>query len=286
MATTLTPEKGALARKRAVSEGGVSPAAEPSLFALCGFVPSNVRKIFAISAAMLIPVFWHRNIVQCDLGSHVYNAWLATLISKGQAPGLYLTRRWDNVLCDNLLTWLGPHLGWGIAERSVVAISVLIFFWGAFLLVSAMPRRPVWFLLPAVATVAYGWTLQIGFSNYYLALGLGFWAVALLWRGGKRERLLGLLLLPLVLFAHLLGLVVAVGCVSYLKIREILPGYWKILPLTAAAAFIVALRHFLASHYQVEWASALPLYLMNGLNGVDQIVLGPQYRGLARILFL
>jgi len=41
---------------------------------------------FAISALMVVPCWWHRRIEAGDLASHVYNAWLAQLIEKGQAP--------------------------------------------------------------------------------------------------------------------------------------------------------------------------------------------------------
>jgi len=54
-------------------------------------------RIFVLSALLAVPCFWHRRIEAGDLASHVYNAWLGQLIEKGQAPGLYLVSRWDNV---------------------------------------------------------------------------------------------------------------------------------------------------------------------------------------------
>src|SRR5438132_14290050 len=45
--------------------------------------------VLALSAAVLIPCFWHRRIEAGALGSHVYNAWLVQLIGKEQAPALY-----------------------------------------------------------------------------------------------------------------------------------------------------------------------------------------------------
>jgi hypothetical protein len=240
-----------------------------------------------ISLGVLIPIFWHRNVVECDLGSHVYNAWLATLIEKGQAPGLYLARQWDNVLFDVMLESMGKIIGWNAAERVALSISVLVFFWGTLALMKAMAGRPSWFLIPAVAMVTYGWTFQIGFSNYYLSLGLAFWAIALLWKGKSRyQRLIGLALLPLALFAQSLGFLFALGALFYLKIRELLPGFWKILAPLVTAATIALAREYLGAHYQVKWASALPLFIMNGLNGVDQLVFNPEYRDLARAVFL
>ena len=39
------------------------------------------------SIAVLIPSFWHKQIAAGDLGSHLYNAWLAQLVEQGKAPG-------------------------------------------------------------------------------------------------------------------------------------------------------------------------------------------------------
>jgi hypothetical protein len=40
-----------------------------------------------------------------DLASHTYNAWLAQLIVRGQAPGLYVVSQATNVLSE--LLWRG-----------------------------------------------------------------------------------------------------------------------------------------------------------------------------------
>ena len=54
------------------------------------FLGRHWTRVLGISAALLLPCFWHRHIEAGDLGSHLYNAWLAQLIENGQAPGLYL----------------------------------------------------------------------------------------------------------------------------------------------------------------------------------------------------
>ncbi len=59
--------------------------------------------IVVISALLLILCFWHRHIEAGDLGSHLYNAWLAQLIEQGRTPGLYTVRPWTNILLDVLL---------------------------------------------------------------------------------------------------------------------------------------------------------------------------------------
>lgn len=268
LVTTLEPREGALA-----------PA--------WSFARGHTWAIGAVSLALLIPCFWHRHLVGSDLASHVYNAWLATLIRSGQAPGLYLVHRSNNVLFDVILEWLGMLFGWAAAERIAVSLSVWVFFWGVFALMSAAARRASWYLMPGIAMIAYGWTFQVGFSNYYLSLGLGFWSAALLWRGKGWELVVGVALLPFVLLAHPLGLAFVLGAVAYARIHEALPGFWKLLPLAAAIAAILVVRAYLTHHYSIQWISnPLPLYLVNGLNGVDQLVLGSSYRNLARIVFL
>jgi hypothetical protein len=251
------------------------------------FIRAHALAIGAVSIALLVPCFWHERIEACDLGSHVYNAWLASLIEQGKVPGLYLVHQWNNVLFDILLTRFGTVFGWAAAERIVVSITVLIFFWGAFALISAASGRAAWTLVPALAMIAYGWTFNIGFFNYYLSLGLAFWSAALLWRGKGTERLAAIALMPLVLLAHPLGLIWLIGTVIFAKATEELPGWFKVLPVALGALLLYAVRSFLAHRYAVQWLpSPVPFYLMNGLNGVDQLVLGFRYRTLARIVFV
>src|SRR6202795_4306794 len=128
-----------------------------SLGATSDFLRRFWLQASAISVGLLIPCFWHRRIEAGDLGSHVYNAWLAQLIKRGQAPGLYLARQWNNVLFVFLLLKLGNAFGLAAAQKIVVPLCVLLFFWGAFALIAAVSRRPPWFLLPCLVMLAYGW---------------------------------------------------------------------------------------------------------------------------------
>ena len=84
------------------------------------FVRAKKWLILVISAAMIVPCLWHRHIEAGDLGSHVYNAWLAQLIEKGQAPGLYIVRQWNNVLFDWLLLHTANIVGFAAAEKIVL----------------------------------------------------------------------------------------------------------------------------------------------------------------------
>src|ERR1700739_432462 len=128
--------------------------------AAADFLRQYWLQAIAVSAGLLIPCFWHRRIEAGDLASHVYNAWLAQLIQHGQAPGLYLTRQWNNVLFDLLLLKLGNLFGVAAAQKIVVPLCVLIFFWGAFAFIAAVSRRSPWFLLPCLAMLGYGWAFH------------------------------------------------------------------------------------------------------------------------------
>jgi hypothetical protein len=109
------------------------------------------------------PVYDIRGIEAGDLGSHVYNAWLAQLIERGQAPGLYLVTKWSNVLFDLAIGWTTEWMGLPEAEKLVVPIFVLIFFWGCFALISAASRKPAWYLTPAIAMLTFlDLLLQVG----------------------------------------------------------------------------------------------------------------------------
>src|SRR5450755_3970897 len=102
-------------------------------------------RIGLISAGVLVPCFWQRHIEAGDLGSHVYNAWLAQLIGQGRAPGLYLAPQWHNVLFDFVLLGVANVAGLLVAEKVAVALAVLIFFWGVFVLLVALTERVPWF---------------------------------------------------------------------------------------------------------------------------------------------
>src|SRR6266404_9620227 len=169
------------------------------LAAVAGFLRQFWLRILLLFAVLAVPCFWHRRIEAGDLASHVYNAWLAQLIEKGQAPGLYLVGRWDNVLFDFMLLRLGKFVGYSVAEKIAVYASVLIFFWGAFAFVAAVTERVPWFLAPCIAMLAYGYSFNMGFMNYYLSLGLACFGLALFWRAQGRGWIYGAVLLPFVL---------------------------------------------------------------------------------------
>ena len=242
------------------------------------FVRDHWRRMLAISALALVPCFWRRRIECSDLGSHVYNAWLAQLIRHGDAPGLWLAHPWTNVLFDFVLSFFGALFGLAgpqhLAEKFAVSLCVLIFFWGAFALVAAAARRPPWLLTPVLALVAYGYTFRMGFFNYYLALGLSFFALALSWRGRDLERLIALALAPLVLLGHVTALIWLAGAAIYVGVAQLLPPRKQFLLLVPAIAGMAALHLYFWRHFIVEAAPESPLWY----SGADQLVLyGERY---------
>jgi hypothetical protein len=241
--------------------------------------------VLCLSALVIIPCLWHRHIEAGDLGSHVYNAWLAQLIGKGQAPGLYLARQWNNVLFDVALLHAANLVGFAAAEKVVVSASVLVFFWGVFALVSAVTQRAIWVLTPCIAMLAYGYSFNMGFCNYYLSIGLGCFCLALVWprdrAAGREDWVAAAALAGLAWSAHPLGFLWAVAMVVYVFIRRVMLGWWKAAALVGAMAVLAALHWYLhrRTDLTVDWQRGLPLWQ---LNGADQLmVYGDRYTTLA-----
>jgi hypothetical protein len=246
------------------------------------FVREKKWIILAISIAMIAPCLWHRRIEAGDLASHVYNAWLAQLIEKGHAPGLYLVRQWNNVLFDWTLLHAANIVGFAAAEKIIVSLCVLIFFWGVFAFVAAASGQPPWFLTPCIAMLAYGYSFNMGFLNYYLSIGLASFSLAQLWRGRGLERLLGLVMVPFVILAHPIGFLWLAGVILYASLWPKLPNLWRLALPVAALALLYAVHSYLAhqTKFPVDWGRD-PFYIMNG---ADQLALyGRRYAGLGWI---
>ena len=245
------------------------------------FAWQHAWRILGISALVLVPCWWHRTIVACDLGSHVYNAWLAQLIERGQVPGLWLASRWNNVLFDYLLSFGGCFFSLAVAEKISVSLSVLIFFWGAFALVSAATRRAPWFLVPCIAMVSYGYTFHMGFLNYYISLGLSFWGVAIFWRGRGWERIVPLLLAPIIILANPLGLVWMVAASVYIFAAERIPARYHF-ALVACAIAVLAAAHWYFWHSNVIEEQRRAAYYFSG---TDQFLLFGVRYWIPQVLF-
>jgi hypothetical protein len=256
-----------------------SPDPEFALTRAVRFAQARWLLIAVVSAVLLVPCFWHKRIEAGDLASHTYNAWLAQLIEQGQAPGLYLAFQWTNILVDIALVRLGSAVGFAVAEKIVVSACVLIFFWGTFALIAAASRRAPLFLVPAILIMAYGWTFQMGFMNYYLSLGLGFFAAALFWRGRSVDYIAGIVLMALTLLAHPMGFVCACGVIVYIKIAEIVSGWLRWVVYTSAFLAVFAVHYYIVHQFRTQYWDTSIFYLMNG---TDQLVLyGNHYVKLA-----
>jgi len=245
----------------------------------------GIIAVFFISSLLLIPCWWHRRIEAGDLASHVYNAWLAQLIEKGQAPGLYIAKQWNNVLFDVALLRAANLVGIGAAQKIVVPICVLVFFWGVFAFVTAVAKHPPWFLVPCIAMLAYGYSFSMGFLNYYLSLGLACFGLAVLWRARRIDWIFAAVFAVLAMLAHPIGFLWLVGTFAYTRIRRKLPGWWKLaLPLAAACALVLAYWYVSRRpSLSADWNRG-PFYLYNG---ADQLGLyGNRYFILAGAAFL
>ena len=248
------------------------------------FVRTNIILLTAISAVVIIPCFWHRHIEAGDFPSHTFNAWLTTLIQQGRAPGLYLAPRWHNILFDLLLLYSAKLLGFAAGPKIVVAISVLIFFWGVFSFVAATSERPPWLLTPCIAMLAYGYVFNMGFFNYYLSMGLACFGLAILWKLPQRsDWLAAILIFALATLAHPIGPLWFAGTLAYVAVRKKIRWPWRLILPSAIIAIFLAGHWYLEnwSDFEFSWPEG-PFY---GFNGLDQFVLySARYRFVAYVL--
>jgi hypothetical protein len=246
--------------------------------------PLSTRTVLLVSFLILIPCFWHAHIQAGDLGSHVYNAWLAMLIERGQAPGLYLAVQWKNVLFDLLLFYFCKFFGFALGEKFAVSICVLIFFWGVFAFLRAATGRSPWFLTPVIAMLSYGYVFHMGFMNYYLSIGLALLALAWVCEGSVSGLIAGVLFLPLLYLAHPLGFLFFLSVAIYWFVRARMPGWWKlVLPFLVIAGF--TLLHIYFARNEKVLSAAWPVRPILQWNGTDQFSLfGPVYNYLVLVL--
>jgi hypothetical protein len=225
--------------------------------------------VVLLSVLLLIPCFWHSRIQAGDLGSHVYNAWLAQLIEHQQFSGLTIARQWDNVLFDLLLLHAGNLFGFAAAEKVVVSFAVLVFFWGAFSFLTEFSGCPPWRLTLLLMVLSYGYVFHMGFMNYYLSLGFAFFALALVWREGAGNWLLAAVFAVLAFLAHPIGFLLLASIGAYTYFWRVL-SRWLCLILPAIAIIsIVVCKFYLAGHAALEanWRLKGSLQLL----GQDQL---------------
>lgn len=248
-----------------------------------GFVSFD-RRVLAYTLAsllILVPCFWQSRLQAGDLGSHIYNAWLAQLIHEGKAPGLVIVGLNTNVLFDWMLSGLFP-VGPDLAQRIAVAAAVLVFVWGAFAFASVSGRRS-WEILPALAMLAYGWVYHMGFFNFYLSLGLCFWAVAAAWPLKPVGIVVAVPMLLLAYLAHALPILWAVSVLAYVWLARHLPYDKRGHLVVSAVAFLALLHVLLSLNLPVRWT----YFQVKSISGADQMqVFGGKYYWISIALLL
>jgi len=209
---------------------------------------------FLTSILILMPCYWQPRLQAGDLSSHIYNAWLVRLLEQGRTQGLVVVRQWTNVLFDWMLSGLFRVFGAEAAQRIAVSLAVLIFVWGAFAFVSAVAGRRSWHLMPCIAMLAYGWVFHMGFFNFYLSLGLCFWALAVGWKPTPRRLAVAAGILIPAFLAHALPVVWATGLLIYvLAARRLTPAGRAC--LTTGVVVALAVVHGVIGHLLVtRWS--------------------------------
>src|SRR5215467_2177732 len=221
------------------------------------FLRENAPAVLILSLLLLIPCFWHTHIQAGDLGSHLYNAWLAQLAERGEISGVTVVRQWSNVLFDLIVLHAGNLFGLAAAEKTAVSLVVLVFFWGAFALVSSASGRAGWLLTPLLAILAYGYAFHMGFMNYQLSVGFAFFALAAVWQTGTANRSIAAIFAVFAFLAHPIGLALFVSVTLYvLTWRALRPLPRLVLPVLGAASFIFLHLYFVAHQERVpSWRS-------------------------------
>lgn len=235
-----------------------------------------------VSLILVLPCFWQSRIQSIDLSSHIYNAWLTSLVAQNRAPGLWIAPQSNNVLFDLILARLFPHFGAAATQRIAVCVAVLIFAWGAILLISGRRPRNWSFLLPSVAALSYGFIFHAGFFNFYLGLGLCFWYLAFVLHGGWRSRLLATPLLLLAWTAHPLPVIWAIGLVLYIVVAELLPPQGRLILLAAGVLALLEGHFLVVSRYENIWSWDQAWYI----TGAKQLVLFGRLYEIPYWLFL
>jgi hypothetical protein len=239
-------------RPKTTSRATPPPAAKPEHPALAALKRSRWLYVL-VSLLLLAPCYWQERIEAGDLSSHIYNAWLAQLIESGRIQGLQIAHQSTNILFDLMLGGLFKLLGPAAAQRISVSLSVLIFIWGAFALARAVSGRQPWQILPCIAILAYGWVFHMGFFDFYLSLGLCFWALALLWEPDFRRAATAVPILILAYLAHALPVAWVVGLAAYIAITRRMKAISRVYLTAAFLAAMVMVHAVMAKTFRSTW---------------------------------
>jgi hypothetical protein len=229
-------------------------------------------RIASATGLLIIPCFWQEHIQAGDLSSHLYNAWLAGVIRTGAANGLTIVASRTNTLADLALEFLMSTAGAIWAERLVCAAAILIFFWSSFAFLSVASGRRPWHLAPILGVLSYGLVFHLGFLNFYLAMGLSFAILALLWNPSRGKVVGAIPLALLAILAHGAAVLWVFAVLAYVHVaRRLSPRFrWTILTAALACLGIVALfvRRTLDGRWSLDQAISLDGLL--GMTGAGQ----------------
>lgn len=232
---------------------------------LSGFV--EVAAMAAVSVLLIIPCLWQARLIAGNLSSHAYNAWLATEIRAGRVTGLSLVTTWTNVLTDWLLERLTPITGNDLAMQLVAAVSVLIFFWGAFFLITTTSGRRPWILAPLLGMLSYGLVFHLGLLNFYLSVGLSLWILGLMWKPSIPKMWCALPLILLATLAHPLPLIWMAAVAGYWFLFQKAPPIGRMLLPILGVAGLFGLQKVILTRLPVRW-SLTDLATMEGFAGI------------------
>ena len=219
-----------------------------------------------VSLLLLVPCHWQPRLQAGDLSSHNYSSWLARLIESGRAQGLEAVHQTTNLLFDLILSGLSKVVGPEGAQRIAVSLVVLTFVWGAFAFISAVSGRRPWHLMPVIAMLAYGWVFHMGFFNFYLSLGLCFWALALAWEWKPWRLAAAAPVLALAYFAHALPVVWTAGLFAYLWLAGRTAPRTRAWTIAVSLMAMVLWRAWAGGTLIAEW----PLQQIFMPSGADQ----------------
>jgi hypothetical protein len=249
-----------------IAKPPVAAPPQPSKSKLAAFGSSPMAYVVT-SLLLLVPCYWQSRLQLGDLSSHIYNAWLVQLIESGRAPGLAIVPQTTNVLFDLMLSGLFQTFGAEAAQRISVSLAVLTFFWGAFAFVSVVAGRRTWGLAPAMAMLAYGWVLHMGLFDFYLSLGLCFWALALAWQWKPRRLAAAVPVLIVAYVAHGLPVAWTVALLAYLWLARPMTPRNRAILMAASLAAMVAARAVVTGMMSYIW---LPQQMVE-ITGTDQL---------------
>ena len=170
-----------------------------------------------------------------------------------------------NILFDWMLGGLFQLAGPAAAQRIAVSLAVLVFIWGAFAFAAVVSGCPAWPILPCIAMLAYGWVFHMGFFNFYLSLGLGFWVLALLWEPNARRVAAAVPILAVAYLAHALPVAWVVGLAAYKIVAGLLSDKQRLYLIAGALLALVMASATIAKTMASNW-SARQLALTTGLD--------------------